>query len=58
MPAFVLVAEVMVRAAVPDVLIVAGVRVELNPLTSEMPSDVRLTLPLKLNGVTVKLKVA
>ncbi len=49
---------VMVSAEVPEVLIVAALKVAERPRTSLIPSKLRLTVPLKLKGITLTLKTA
>jgi hypothetical protein len=54
-PRTVLLPAVTVSAEVPEVLIVLWLRVAESPFTSDTPSRVILTLPVKLKGVSAKL---
>ena len=51
-------ATVTVKTDVPDVLTELGLSVEDSPFTSDTPSTIRVAVPVKFSGVTVKLKVA
>ena len=51
-------AAVTVKTDVPEVLIELGLSVDVSPFTSDTPSTVRVAVPVKFSGVTVKLKVA
>ena len=53
-----LVPAVTVRTDVPEVVIELVLSVAESPFTSEMPSRVNFVVPVKLKGVTVRLKVA
>lgn len=54
-PGDVLLPAVTVSAEVPEVLMVLWLSVAESPLTSDMPSRVSLTLPVKLKGISVRL---
>ena len=57
-PFAVVVAAVTVRTEDPEVLIEPALKVAESPLTSEIPSRVRLAVPVKLRGISARLKVA
>jgi len=56
-PAAVFDPAVIVNVEVPDVAIELGLNVADNPGTSEIPSKVKFTVPLKFSGVTPRSKV-